>query len=474
MMNYDSFYIGGTWVSPEGTGEYVIASPSTLKPVGRVPAGSPADVARAVSAARAAFAAWSATSGPERGAILARAAELLEGRREDIAQLITSEVGMPIKMSRAIQAGLPIEAWKRYAGRAKTHDFETRLANSRILEVPVGVVACITPWNYPLHQVTAKVAAALAAGCTVVLKPSEVAPLSAFLLTEVLDQAGLPAGVFNLVVGDGESVGEALVTNPDVDMISFTGSTAVGKRIARLAAENLARVSLELGGKSAAVILEDGDLERAVKNTVNACFLNGGQTCSALTRLLVPECRHEEAKEIAAKAASRFVPGNPLDDQTRLGPLVSERQKNRVLDYIGKGIDSGAELVAGGLEPVERPGHFVRATVFGGVDPASAIAQEEIFGPVLSIIRYRDEDEALAIANGTRYGLAGAVWSRDEARAQDFAAQMETGQIDINGAPFNLDAPFGGFGHSGYGRENGPFGLSEFLEDRAIQLPQDA
>lgn len=470
MRYHDKIYIGGDWAAPDGSGEFIVTNPATEEPVGRVPACSETDVLKAVAAAREALPVWVAMRPEGRSAILGRAASALEERREDIARLVTSEVGTPLKISRIIQAGLPIEAWKRYAEHAGTYAFETTLGNSNVISVPVGVVACITPWNYPLHQVTAKVAAALAAGCTVVLKPSEVAPLSAFLLAEVLHEAGLPAGVFNLIVGDGPTVGEALVRDPDVNMVSFTGSTAVGRRIASLAAENLTRVALELGGKSASVILEDGDLERGVKNAVNSCFLNSGQTCTALTRLLVHETRYEEARAIAAGAASRFTAGDPMDETTRLGPLVSPRQKDRVRDFIRRGIESGAELVAGGPDEHPGVGYFVQPTIFGRVEPSAAIAQEEIFGPVLSIICYRDEAEALEIANGTNYGLAGAVWSGDEARAHAFAAKFEAGQIDVNGAPFNLKAPFGGFKKSGYGRENGLFGLEEFLEAKSIQV----
>lgn len=471
MRIHDNIYIGGAWVKPEGAGEFTVKNPATEKPVGRVPACSEVDVRKSVAAAREAFPAWSTMLPEDRSEILHRAASALDDRKEEIAQLITAEVGMPIKMCRLIQAGLPLEAWRRYAERAGNYIFETSLGNSNIIEVPVGVVACITPWNYPLHQVSAKVAAALAAGCTVVLKPSEVAPLSAFLLAEVLHDAGLPAGVFNLIVGEGPLVGEALVRDRDVDMISFTGSTAIGKRIAGLAAENLARVSLELGGKSASVILEDGNLERGVKNAVNSCFLNSGQTCSALTRLLVHESHYEEAKQFATKAASRFTIGDPMDEAMRIGPLVSQRQKDHVLKYIQMGVESGAELIAGGVDAANVPGvgFFVEPTIFGRVEPSSVIAQEEIFGPVLTIICYRDEAEALEIANGTDYGLAGAVWSGDETRARGFAAKLDAGQIDVNGAPFNIDAPFGGFKKSGYGRENGLFGLEEFLEKKSIQ-----
>ena len=338
---------------------------------------------------------------------------------------------------------------------------------------PVGVVVAITPWNYPLHQIAAKVAAALAAGCTVVLKPSEVAPLNAFALAEIIHNAGVPAGVFNLVTGFGPEIGEALVAHPDVDMVSFTGSTNAGKRISQLAAGTVKRVALELGGKSAGIVLDDADFGVAVKSVVDNCYLNAGQTCTAQTRLLVPESRYKEAARIAAATAAKFRVGDPLQPETTLGPLASKMQQDRVRDYIAKGIADGAELLAGGAElPLDVPagGYYVAPTVFGRVGPKATIAQDEIFGPVLSIITYRDEDDAVRIANDSIYGLSGGVWSATDAHAEAIARRLRTGQVEINGGPFNLYAPFGGYKQSGNGRELGRFGLEDFLEYKSLQL----
>ena len=323
-----------------------------------------------------------------------------------------------------------------------------------------------------MHQIAAKVAAALAAGCTVVLKPSEVAPLNAFVLAEVIESAGLPPGVFNLVTGYGPVIGEALVRHPEVDMVSFTGSTNAGRRISEVAAATVKRVALELGGKSAAVILDDADLAAAVKGTVNACFLNSGQTCSAHTRMLVPEARYDEAARIAAEVARTFTVGDPFGGSAKLGPLISEAQRERVRGYIRKGIEEGAQLLCGGAEAPEGlpKGYYVKPTIFGRVNPDSAIAQQEIFGPVLSIITYQDEDDAVRIANGTPYGLAGSVWASSDERAVQIARRMRTGQVDINGGGFNLMAPFGGYKQSGNGRELGQCGLEEFLEYKSMQF----
>jgi betaine-aldehyde dehydrogenase len=380
---------------------------------------------------------------------------------------------MPLKLSGRIQAGLPIANFANYAKLLKDFSFEEKVGNSLVLREPVGVAVAITPWNYPLHQITLKVAPALAAGCTVVLKPSEVAPFNAFILAEVIEAAGLPAGVFNLVTGYGAGVGEALVRHPGVDLISFTGSTRAGKRISELAAQGVKRVALELGGKSASVILDDADLPAAVKGTVNGCYLNSGQTCTALTRMLVPESKYEEAKAIAAEVAKGFTVGDPLLETTKLGPLSSRAQLERVRGYIKKGLAEGAQLVAGGAEPpanVPAGGYYVQPTVFGKVKNSMAIAQEEIFGPVLSIIPYKDEEDAVRIANDTVYGLAGAVWSKDEARAQRVARRIRAGQVEVNGGAFNMNAPFGGFKQSGHGREAGRYGLEEFLEYKSLQL----
>jgi betaine-aldehyde dehydrogenase len=380
---------------------------------------------------------------------------------------------MPLKLAGRIQAGLPIANFANYAKLLRDFVFEQRVGNSLVVREPVGVVGAITPWNYPLHQIALKVAPALAAGCTVVLKPSEVAPFNAFILAEAAQAAGLPRGVLNIVTGFGATAGEALVRHPGVDMISFTGSTRAGKRISEIAAQTVKRVALELGGKSASVILDDADLAAAVKGTVNGCYLNSGQTCTALTRMLVPQSQYEEAAKLAAEVARSFTVGDPMAESTKLGPLTSKAQLERVRSYIRKGVEEGAQLITGGAEPPEgvpAGGYYVRPTVFGKVKNSMSIAQEEIFGPVLSIIPYQDEDDAVRIANDTVYGLAGAVWSKDEARAQRVARRIRAGQVDINGGAFNMNAPFGGFKQSGHGREAGVYGLEEFLEYKSLQL----
>ena len=473
MLIRDNFYIHGQWAVPSTPETIDVHNAGTGEVMGTVPSGSQADIDDAVCAARTAFDGWSQLPVAKRAEYLAKISAGLQQRAEAVAKTIAQEVGMPIKLAGRIQAGLPIMTFGNYAKIAGEFAFEEKVGNSLVVRDPVGVVGAITPWNYPLHQIALKVAPALAAGCTVVLKPSEIAPFNAFILAEVVDEAGLPPGVFNLVTGFGPIVGEALVKHPDVDMISFTGSTRAGKRISELAAEMVKRVTLELGGKSASIILDDADLAAAVKGTVTNCYLNSGQTCTAFTRMLVPEGKYAEAKAIAAEVARTFVPGDPMAETSRLGPLSSQMQLDRVRTYIRKGIEEGAELVTGGVEApdgVAPGGYFVRPTVFGKVNPKSTIAQEEIFGPVLSIITYKDEDDAVRIANDTIYGLAGGVWSKDEARAQKVARRMRAGQIDINGGPFNMNAPFGGFKQSGHGREAGKYGLEEFLEYKSLQL----
>src|SRR3954467_12122701 len=473
MLVRDKFYIGGQWVAPSGAQTIDVHNAGSGEVMGRVPAGGPKDVDAAVAAARRALEGWSNTSADERANLLEKISAGLKGRADELAKVIAQEVGMPLKMAGRIQAGLPIANFANYAKLVKDFAFETRVGNSLVVREPVGVVGAITPWNYPLHQITLKVAPALAAGCTVVLKPSEVAPFNAFILAEAAQSAGLPAGVLNIVTGYGTAAGEALVKHPGVDMISFTGSTRAGKRISELAAQSVKRVALELGGKSASVILDDADLAMAVKGTVNGCYLNSGQTCTALTRMLVPQSRYQEAAKIAAEVAAGFTVGDPLAESPRLGPLGSQTQLERVRGYIRKGVEEGAELVAGGAEPPEgvaAGGYYVRPTIFGKVKNSMTIAQEEIFGPVLSIIPYQDEEEAVRVANDTPYGLAGAVWSADEARAQRVARRMRAGQIDINGGAFNMNAPFGGFKQSGHGREAGVYGLEEFLEYKSLQL----
>jgi len=472
MQVRNQLYINGQWAAPRGNKSIDVINASTEEVMGRIPEGGEADVDAAVAAARAAFDGWASTPPVVRSGFLQKIHEGLKARVEEIGKLIAAEVGMPVKLATMIQAGSPTASFGMYAKMAGSFAFEEKVGNSLVLREPVGVVAAITPWNYPLHQIAAKVAPALAAGCTVVLKPSEVAPLNAFVLAEIIHAAGLPAGVFNLVTGYGPVVGEAMARHPEVDMVSFTGSTRAGKRVSELASATVKRVALELGGKSAAVVLDDADLGAAVKGTLNACFLNSGQTCSAHTRLLVPESKYEEAAKIAVELAKGFTVGDPFGGTAKLGPLISELQRERVRGYIRKGIEGGAELLTGGPDAPEglSKGYYVKPTVFGRVKPDATIAQEEIFGPVLSIITYKDEDEAVKIANNTPYGLGGGVWSGDEEHAKRVAKRMRTGQVDINGGPFNPQAPFGGYKQSGNGRELGRFGLEEFLEYKSLQL----
>lgn len=471
MQERSALYIDGAW-EPSSAPTIDVVNPSTEEVIGVVPAAGPAEADRAVRAARRVQEEWGCTPPETRARLLGRVRDALVARGDEIARTITAEVGMPLKLSRRIQAGLPAAVVESYVALLADHAFEERIGNSVVVREPAGVAVCITPWNYPLHQAVAKVAPALAAGCTVVLKPSEVAPLTAFILAEVIHEAGFPAGVFNLVTGYGENVGEALASHPEADLVSFTGSVRGGKRVAAIAAAAVKRVTLELGGKSAALVLDDADLAAAVKGTVGACFLNSGQTCTAHSRLLVPEQLYEQTVSLAVEAAVAYRPGDPEEEKTRLGPLVSAVQRERVLRYIQGGIAEGAELLLGGTEPPEglSRGFFVRPTLFGRVTPTMTIAREEIFGPVLSIMTYRDEEEGIAIANGTPYGLAAGVWSGDPARAMRIARRLRAGQVDINGAPFNLLAPFGGCKESGYGRELGKYGLDEFLTTKAIQL----
>ncbi|MBX6748301.1 MAG: aldehyde dehydrogenase family protein [Micromonosporaceae bacterium] len=466
-----ALYVGGEWIAPSSPQRIEVENPATEQVIGHVPAGQAADIDRAVAAAKAAFPHWSALSRAERADHLAALHEGLTKRRDEMAATITAEMGAPAGIAASIQVGLPLRVLDSYVQMLRQEEEPRRVGNSLVVTEPVGVVGAITPWNYPLNQTMAKLAAALAAGCTVVHKPSEIAPLSAFLLAQIAHDAGLPAGVYNVVSGDGPSAGEPLVRHEDVDMISFTGSTRAGRRVGALAADTVKRVALELGGKSANVILPDADLTAAVKVGVANCLLNAGQTCTAWTRMLVPADRQEEALQIALAAAAKYVPGDPTDPKTRLGPLVSAAQRDRVLEYIEIGVASGARLVLDGRPGLPPTGYYVGPTIFADVDPDSRIAQEEIFGPVLSVIPYRDEDEAVRIANGTPYGLAGAVWSSDVEHALAVARRLRTGQVDINGAPFNHLAPFGGYRRSGVGREFGEHGYLEFCQVKAIQLP---
>src|SRR3954453_1859578 len=467
----DKLYIDGEWVDPAGKETIEVVNASTEEVMGRIPQGTPEDVDRAVVAARRAFEAWSRTDIGERQDMLRAIAAGLAARGDEIASTIAQELGMPIGLSKAIQAGLPTMTFTSMPDLLEQIEWEQEIGNSLVGREPVGVVGAITPWNYPLHQIAAKVAPAIAVGCTVVLKPSEVAPLNAFILAEIMDEVGLPAGAFNLVTGTGPVVGEAIAAHPGVDTVSFTGSTRAGRRVSELAAKDVKPVALELGGKSPNVILEDADLQKAVTDGISKCFLNSGQTCSALTRMLVPRQKLEAAEQIAAAVAQAFTPGDPFGEESKLGPLVSDTQRDRVRGYIRKGVEEGARLVTGGEEAPEglEKGYFVQPTVFSDVSNEMTIAQEEIFGPVLSIIPYDSEDEAVAIANDSIYGLAGGVWSGDPEHAERVARRIRTGQVEINGGAFNPLAPFGGFKQSGHGRELGYLAIEEFLGLKSLQ-----
>ena len=473
MIVRDALFIGGGWVRPAGAGVIEVGNAATEEVLGTVPDGDPADVDRAVTAARDAFEEWSRASVDERAKAVERLGEALSARVPEIGTLVAQEVGMPISMATVIQGGLPAMVMGSYGPILREAVLEERIGSSVVVREAAGVVAAITPWNYPLHQAVAKVAPALAAGCTVVLKPSEVAPLSTFLLAEAADEAGLPAGVLNVVTGRGRAAGEALVGHPDVDMVSFTGSTAAGRRVAALAAEGIKRVTLELGGKSPSIVLDDADLADAVNAAVRQCMLNSGQTCIAWSRLLVPRYMHDEAAELAAEVARSYVLGDPLDYGTTLGPVATDTHRQRVRAAIAGGVDEGATVVAGGPgQPagLDR-GWFVQPTVLAGVDNRMTVAREEVFGPVLAVLAYDGEDDAVRQANDSIYGLSAGVFSGDRERALGVARRLRAGMVDVNGGGFNLLAPFGGYKQSGYGRELGRHGLEAYLETKSLQFP---
>ena len=473
MPSHASIYVGGEWLESTAPGRIAVENPATQLVIAEVPQGSAEDVDRAVRAARSAFPGWAATPVAERARLLAALRDGLEARQAEMAATITAEMGCPTRVAMSVQTAVPMAVLSSFIEIASDVEATETVGNSLIIRDPVGVVAAITPWNYPLHQAVAKIAPALLAGCTVVHKPSEVAPLSAHLLAELAHAAGIPPGVYNLVHGSGDVVGEALASHPGVDMVSFTGSTRAGRRVSALASATVKRVTLELGGKSANLVLPDADIDAAVKVGVANCFLNAGQTCTAWTRLLAPASRYDDVLDLAAAAAARYPAGDPTQSGTRLGPLASGAQRDRVNQYLDRGVGEGARVVAGGRDAAGLPdtGYYVAATVFADVDSEATIAQEEIFGPVLCVIRYRDEDDAVRIANSTPYGLAGAVWSADVDHAMNVARRLRTGQVDINGARFNPGAPFGGYGQSGTGRELGRHGLEEFLLLKSIQQP---
>jgi acyl-CoA reductase-like NAD-dependent aldehyde dehydrogenase len=471
MQVRDALYVDGSWAGSSGRETIDVIDATTEDVVGRVPSGTVDDIDRAVQAAARAFPAWSATPVAERARLLGLVADRLEARADEIAAVVSHEVGTTLAYSVDTQAGLPIKDVRTIAQLLPTYEWEEPVGPSLVVRESVGVVGAITPWNYPLHQMTAKIAPALGAGCTVVVKPSGLAPLTAFLLADIADEVGIPRGVVNVVSGEGAVIGEAMASHPLVDMISLTGSTRAGTRVMQLAAETIKRVALELGGKSATIVLDDVDLETVVPQAITGCFRNSGQNCSALTRLIVPRRDLGRVEELATAATEGWQPGDPFDPTVKLGPLVSADQRRKVQGHIQSGVDEGARLVTGGPD---RPagldhGFFVRPTVFSGVESGMAIAQEEIFGPVLVILAYDDEDDAIRIANDSQYGLSGAVWSGDPARAEGVARRMRTGRVVVNGGAFNPAAPFGGYKRSGIGRELGRFGLEEFLEVKTLQ-----
>ncbi len=479
MTNYTNFFINGAWVpassSDSTTGSIDVIDSITEEVMATIPAGTAADVDAAVEAAAAAFDSWSQMPVEERAKYMSRIGDALAARMDEIATTISRETGMAKWLSQLVQVGLPINSFKQAAAIAEGYAFEETVGSSLVVREPIGVVGCITPWNYPLHQIAAKVAFAMAAGCTVVLKPSEVAPVDAFILAEIISEVGLPAGVFNLVTGYGPEVGAAMSAHPKIDMMSFTGSTRAGRSVAQVGAETVKKIALELGGKSANIMLDDLSTEqfaKAVADGVGKAFLNSGQTCSALTRMLVPRTRLAEAEQVAAGAAEKMVVGDPFADGVNLGPLASAAQRDRVQNYIRIGIDEGGKLITGGLGAPEgcETGFYVKPTIFSDITPEMTLAQEEIFGPVLVILPYDTEEDAVSIANGVVYGLAGGVWSADKDRAVAVARRLRTGQVEVNGGAFNPNAPFGGYKQSGVGREYGRHGFEEFLEIKSLQL----
>lgn len=471
MENFDTFYCDGDWVPVAGRGRLAAFDPCTERQFASIAVCDADDVNAAVAAARRAFAAWSATLVAQRCAALSRVRDGIARQLEGFAEDLAREIGAPLWVSRQMQVPMPLRNLELAIDAIGSMALETRVAHSLVVHEPIGVVAAITPWNFPLHQIVAKVGAALAAGCTVVLKPSELAPLAARRFAAIVHEAGLPRGVFNLVWGDGVGTGAALAAHPEVDMVSFTGSVAGGRAVARVAADSVKKVALELGGKSATILLDDAPLADAVPTVLRQCFTNSGQICAAQTRLLVPRALLGEVEALCERHARDWIVGNPDNLETRLGPVANHRQFETVQRHIGTALAEGARLVAGGAgRPAGHDqGYFVRPTVFSAVTPDMTLAREEVFGPVLALMSYVDGEEAVAIANSTPYGLSGGVWSADAQRALGIARHLRTGQVVVNGAPQNLAAPFGGYRQSGIGRENGRYGVEEFFELKAIQ-----
>ncbi|MGC1387690.1 MAG: aldehyde dehydrogenase family protein [Steroidobacteraceae bacterium] len=471
-MTYDNrrFYIDGAWVDPIEATEFKVINPATESVAGVISMGGPKDVDRAVAAARRAFEGYSRTTPAQRLALLERVLAAYNAHYDEIARAISTEMGAPIKLAKGSQTRIGVGHISAMIEVLKSFQFEQMQGTTRLVLEPVGVCALITPWNWPMNQVAAKVVPALAAGCTMVLKPSEYSPFSAILWAKVMHEAGVPAGVFNLINGDGPNVGAPLSSHRDIDMVSFTGSTRAGTEVAKNAAASVKRVHQELGGKSPNILLDDADFERAVKQSVLHVFQNSGQSCNAPTRMLVPESRLAEVEAIAKRITATVIVGDPTSESTTVGPVVSKVQFDRVEGYIEKGIAEGAKLVAGGTGRPEgvTKGYFVRPTIFSGVRNDMTIAREEIFGPVLCILPYQTEEQAVQIANDTPYGLAAYVWSQNNIRARRVAGRIRAGQVALNGASGDMKTPFGGFKMSGNGREYGEFGLRDFLEVKAM------
>ncbi|PZP39389.1 MAG: aldehyde dehydrogenase family protein [Pseudomonas fluorescens] len=472
-LQLDKFYINGQWVTPvDPQTPHTLINPATEQPIGQLAMGGVADAEAAIKAAAAAFPAFSQTSREKRLAYLDKIIAIYKRRFEEIAQAITQEMGSPISFSRQSQTQVGLSHFEVARDVLAKYEFETPLGNGIVRKEPIGVCGLITPWNWPANQVVLKIAPAIATGCTMVLKPSEFSPLTALIIAEIMDEAGLPAGVFNLVNGHGETVGATLSSHPLVDMVSITGSTRAGIAVAQSAAPTIKRVTQELGGKSANIVLDDAEFEKAVTTAISQCFVNCGQSCSAATRLLVPASRIKGANRIAEEAANNLKMGDPTAETTDLGPVVSQIQWDRIQKLITKGIEEGATLVMGGAGKPDglQTGYYVKPTIFSDVKPDSTIAQEEIFGPVLVIIPYEGDDEAVAIANNSKYGLSGYVWGSLH-HAEAIARRMRTGTVNINGAKPELTLPFGGYKQSGNGREKGHYGFEEYLEIKTITRP---
>ncbi len=472
MNTQEKFYIGGQWVAPQGSDKIQVIDPSNEEICGVVPSGNNQDVEAAVAAAKQAFKTWGQSPAAERSELIKKLSEKVTANMQKIGELCALELGTPLQTSVAVHGGMGVGVVSSYIDVPFEMEKEEQLGNSKVIKEPVGVCAFITPWNFPLHQIVAKVMPALAAGCTMVLKPSSDTPLTAYYFAELMDECGFPPGVFNLITGPGRTVGEAMCTHADVDLVSLTGSTEAGRRVAALAAETVKRVGLELGGKSASVVLDDADVAKAAGIAGGSICMNSGQVCAALSRLIVPRAKHGEAVAAAKAAAESVTVGGAFEEGATMGPVASKAQRDSVVEYIQKGIDEGATLVTGGTTPPDgrNTGYFVQPTIFSDVRTDMVIAQEEIFGPVLAIIPYDSEAEAVEIANDSIFGLSGAVWSGDDARALKVAKQIRTGQVSVNGGAFNIAAPFGGYKQSGIGRELGPHGLTEFTEIKSIQL----